>query len=243
MTTSVRVGLVVLVVTAAVAVLFGAGALPPGAAPTGAVAAAPSPEETPEVTDPPAGPPPSAGTGRDPLAPAELTRARALAAGTTGRDVTGAAGAEYLSFELADPVGADRRAALYFYDYATDELVKQLVNLSAGRLEDAYRATEMQPPPAEREVGTAFRLLLADPAAGAAFRSRWAGDIGTPFTDPAQAAVTAQTYIAHPGAEPAGQCGRHRCLQLLPRDAAGGDFVDVNDFVVDLSGPAVVRLG
>ncbi|WP_165945311.1 hypothetical protein [Micromonospora sp. KC723] len=37
-------------------------------------------------------------------------------------------------------------------------------------------ASGRRPAPADREVDAAFPLLLADPAAGSALRSRWAGD-------------------------------------------------------------------
>ncbi|WP_051167572.1 hypothetical protein [Actinoplanes sp. N902-109] len=213
------------VVTAVIVTAALIAALQVGDGPQSVGAAPAATEEPPGVTDPAIGPVPGTGTGRDPLTPAELAGAHRLA------DV---AGAEFLSAELA--AGPARQAALYYYDYRTDELVKQVVNLTAGRLDNTYRATDMQPPPTPQEVTTAFTVLLGSPI-GATFRSRWAGDIGSAFPGPAAATVTAQTYVADGSA-----CGRHRCVQLLPRATATGDFVDISDIVVDLSDRTVRKL-
>jgi hypothetical protein len=241
---------------------WGTRASPPGfGGPAAAASPGPAAEETPGVSDPTAGPVPAAGTGRDPLTPAEASRARtiavdpALVAETT--DVTGSPGPEYLSFELAEPpaggdtAGAARRAALYFYDYAADRLIKRVVDLTAGRLEGSYAASQMQPPATPREVEAALALLLAD-AAGDVLRSRYATVTGDQLTSAEQLVVTAQIFVTEPAgaaqpAEAAGQggardCGRHRCLILLPRQPGGGPFIDISDVVVDLSGRGVVRL-
>ncbi|GAB3944519.1 hypothetical protein GCM10027614_34850 [Micromonospora vulcania] len=199
-----------------------------------------------QVSDPSYGPPPASGTGRDPLTPAELDLARSLDDSGGGplagaEDVTGAVGGEQLSVELvARRPDGHRRAALYTYDYRTDRLVKQVVDLTAGRLEGSYVAAEMQPPTVPREVRVALDLLLADPL-GERLRTRYRELAGRPLTAPDQLAVTAQTYLSPAGKGAAASCGRHRCVQLITQ-LPDGPFVDVTDLVVDLSGRTVVRL-
>ncbi|MEH1169912.1 hypothetical protein V6V47_31485 [Micromonospora sp. CPCC 205539] len=198
-----------------------------------------------QVSDPSYGPPPASGTGRDPLTPTELDRARSLG-GNGGplagaEDVAGGVGGEQLSVELvARRPDGHRRAALFTYDYRADRLVKQVVDLTAGRLEGSYAAAEMQPPAVPREVRVALDLLLADPL-GDRLRTRYRELAGRPLTEPAQLVATAQTYLAPAAGGPAANCGRHRCVQLITQ-LPDGPFVDVTDLVVDLSGRTVVRL-
>lgn len=218
-------------------------------------AAVPSPggnpaTERPRVSDPAPGPPPVTGTGRDALTDTELDRARAaavdpaLAAATT--DVTGAKGPEFLSSSLVtEPAarnrsGAPRRAALFYYDYRADKLIKQVVDVSSGKVLNSYSAAGMQPPASRREVATALDLLLAH-GLGRELREGFAKAAGRPFTGADQLVTTAHTYRARPADSGAKQCGRHRCLQLVVQ-VSDGPFIDLNHIVVDLSGRTVARL-
>ncbi|MER7591787.1 hypothetical protein ABTW72_30040 [Micromonospora sp. NPDC127501] len=219
---------------------------PPG------VAVAGSGGEAPRVSDPTPGEVPTAGSGRDPLTPTEVALATRIATDPAlsgqARDVTGAAGPELLSVELADPSGADRRHAdVLLYDYATDQLVKRVIDVPGGRVEATFAATRMQPPATARETEAALALLLADPAAEL-LRQRFRTATGTEFTSPGQLSIEAQVFVAQGGGPKArggaaaDACGEHRCLMLLPLPA-GQPYLDLTDVVVDLSGRTVVRLG
>lgn len=233
-------GLGISVVTAVTA--FGvagwqANAAPPAPTPPGAAV------EQPRVSDPQPVAEPATGSGSDPLTTAEVARARAIAltpqlAGSA-EDVTGAKGPEYLSAELAaDTPG--RHADLYFYDYKTEKLVKQVVDLTAGKLTGSYAATGLQQPAARREIDTALGLVLAGPYA-AELRQRFAQTTGRTLTGPADLQVTAHVHRVRPADTVARSCGAHRCLRLVVQ-ATDGQFIDLDDIIIDLSGRTVARL-
>ncbi|MEV4708802.1 hypothetical protein [Actinoplanes sp. NPDC049316] len=211
--------------------------------------AAPSPgpgtaaAEQARVSDPDPGPEPATGVGRDALTSGEVDRARELAVtpelAAGAEDVTGAKGPEYLSADvLAD--GGGRRAELYYYDYKTDKLVKQVVDLKAGKLAESYSAAGMQRPASEREVATALDMLLADPLA-AELKNAYQKATGKQFAGKDGLTVKAHVYKARPADTGAADCGKHRCLQLVV-ETADGLFIDVNDIIIDLSGRTVARL-
>ena len=170
-----------------------------------------------------------------------------LATGITGAAVvvliavcvTGAAGPEYLSAEIATD-GGGRRAEVYYYDYRADRLVKQVVDLSTGRVTGSYSATGMQPPAARREIDAALNLLLAGPF-GADLRQGFAAATGRAYLGPDDIVASAYIHEARPADTLARECGAHRCLQLVVQ-AVDGPFVDLDDLIIDLSGRAVVRL-
>ena len=228
--------------TAAVSVAFAVAALDASAAPTPppptAVAA-----EPPRVSNPSPEPEPSTGVGDQPLTAAEVDKARPVAVtpelSASAKDVTGAKGPEYLSSEIVEG-GTGREAAFYFYDYRTDELVKQVVDVTAGRVTGSFRAKDMQLPAADREVATALDLVLAAPV-GADVKALYTKVTGKPWTSKDQLKVEAHVYRARPADTEARECGRHRCLQLVAR-VTDGPFVDLNDIIIDLSGRTVVRV-
>ncbi|GIG90641.1 hypothetical protein Pen02_55770 [Plantactinospora endophytica] len=195
------------------------------------------------IDDPTPGPAPAKGTGRDPITPDERAAARQVAAGAlaAGTGVTGAAGPEYLSTELVDERSdGARRAAFYFYNYTDNTLVKQVVNLKTGKLENSFAAPGIQPPASARESTEAFRLFLASDLS-ADFKSRYRKATGADITDVTQVLLSTPSYVAAPADQGAQQCGKHRCLQLVPQ-VPGGVFIDISDIVVDLSGRVVARL-
>ncbi|MBM0233605.1 hypothetical protein JNW91_18125 [Micromonospora sp. STR1_7] len=206
-----------------------AGAEDPGAAPA-----------VQRITDPPEVPVPATGSGRDPLTPAETTRARELAlagltvAGAGGPiDVTGAAGPELLTVRRADGDGIARRAEVLAYDYRADKLVKVAVDLTAGRVTGTFAATGMQPPATPREVATAVDLLWRHDL-GDLMRERFRQATGVAPATAAELQPGAQTYTGEP-------CAVHRCVLLLLH-RPGEPYVDLTDLVVDLSAGTVVRL-
>ncbi|MFI6079187.1 hypothetical protein ACIA5C_47560 [Actinoplanes sp. NPDC051343] len=194
------------------------------------------------VSNPDPGPAPSAGIGQDALTSTEITRARSLAETTAlkagAKDVTGAAGPEYLAADIAD-TDTGRTAELYYYDYHGNRLVKQVVDVSAGRLTGSYAATGMQLPPSDREVKTALDLLLANPLS-ADLKDAYARATGQTFTGQALS-PTAHIYHALPADTGASQCGKDRCLRLIVQ-TQDGHILDLDKIIVDLSGRTIARL-
>ena len=229
------------IATASAVTAFGVAAWQANAAPgtpTPTVAA-----EQARVTDPSPLPEAATGTGSDALTGDEVQKARTialtpqLAAGA--EDVTGKAGPEYLSAEI-DAEAGGRQAELYYYDYKTEKLVKQVVDLKTGKLTGSFSATGMQPPASEQEARTALDLLLADPA-GAGLKDAYRTATGKQFESAEGLVPTAHIYTAGPADRGASQCGKNRCVQLIVQ-ASGGEFLSVSEFIIDLSGRTVARL-
>lgn len=233
-------GLGIATVTAVTA--FGAASWQANAAP-----ATPDPSSPaltlPRVSDPRPVPEPAAGSGSDPLTSTEVDKARAAAVtpqlASSARGVTGEAGPEYLSADV-DSEGAGRQAELYFYDYRTDKLIKQVVDLPAGKLAKSFSAAGMQPPASPREASVALDLMLADPLS-ADFKAAYQKAVGRQLVGKEGLVATAHIYTARPADKGTSQCGAKRCVQLMVQ-TADGHFIDVNDLIIDLSGRKVARL-
>ncbi|GAA2513161.1 hypothetical protein [Winogradskya humida] len=196
----------------------------------------------PRVSDPSAGPEPAAGAGSDALTSTEVDKARAAAVtpqlASGARDAAGKAGPEYLMADLDEDTG--RQAELYYYDYKTDKLIKQVVDLETGKLARSFSAAGMQPPASKQEASVAFDLLLADPL-GAEFKAAYRKAAGKELAGKEGLTVTAHIYTARPADKGARQCGAKRCVQLIV-ETADGRFISVNDLIIDLSGRTVARL-
>jgi hypothetical protein len=196
----------------------------------------------PKVSDPDPVPEAAAGTGSDALTSTEVDKARAAALtpklAAEARGVTGEAGPEYLSADLG--LDGGREAELYFYDYKTDKLIKQVVDLGTGKLAHTYSAAGMQLPATPREATAALDLLLADPL-GDGFKTAYAEATGKPFASKDGLVATAHIYKAKAADTGASQCGKKRCVQLIVQ-TGDGQFINVTDVVVDLSGRKVARL-
>jgi len=191
----------------------------------------------------PTGRPARLGAPLDPLSPAEVGYARALAhedAGGKGERVDGTPGLQFLSIDLAETAGATaRRAALVTsYDYATDELVTQTVDLRAATVA-TRRASGIQPPPSRRESDVAMALLLADPASQA-LKQAVRATTRVRLTSPDQLEYAAGTWTAR-GATGPKRCGRHRCV-LFQVSTADGRGLVLADLVVDLSAREVLEV-
>ncbi|MFC4067388.1 hypothetical protein [Actinoplanes subglobosus] len=217
------------IATASAVTAFGFASWQANAAPT-----PPTPTvaaEQPHVSDPSPVPEAATGSGSDALTSGEVEKARAvaltpqLAAGA--EDVTGKTGPEYLSAEVDTEAGG-RQAEIYFYDYKTEKLVKQVVDLTTGKLTKSFSATGMQPPASEQEARTALELLVADP-------------LGKSLAGVDGLVPTAHIYTAKPADRGASQCGRNRCVQLIVQ-TEDGRFLSVSEFIIDLSGRTVARL-
>ncbi|MEU4692299.1 hypothetical protein [Actinoplanes sp. NPDC023714] len=229
------------VATASAVTAFGLASWQANAAPS-----APTPTVTSEqvsVTDPRPAPEAATGRGDDALTSTEVAKARAIALtpelAANAQDVTGKAGPEYLSAEV-DAEAAGREAELYFYDYKSEKLVKQVVDLTAGKLVRSFSAAGMQPPASEQETRTALELLLADPA-GSRIGEAYRAATGKQLTGTEGLVPTAHSYTAKPADEGNRQCGKSRCVQLIV-STDDGQFLSVGEFIIDLSGRTVARL-
>ncbi|MEV4639721.1 hypothetical protein AB0J80_20420 [Actinoplanes sp. NPDC049548] len=214
-----------------------ANAAPGPSTPPGAAA------EQPRVSDPAPGPAPATGVGSDPLTSGEVGKARQVAETAElkagAEDVTGATGPEYLEADIVE-AGKGRRAELYYYDYKGDKLVKQVVDLTTGKLTGSYSAAGMQLPAADREVATALDVLLADPL-GAELKDAYRKATGDQFAGKDGLVTTAHVYKAKPADSGASKCGKHRCLQLIV-ETKDGHIIDLDKIIIDLSGRTVARL-
>ncbi|GAA2873615.1 hypothetical protein Acy02nite_31400 [Actinoplanes cyaneus] len=194
------------------------------------------------VSDPSPVPEAATGTGNDPLTTGEVDKARAIALtpqlAAEAQDVTGKAGPEYLAAEL--DVDGSRQAELYYYDYKTEKLFKQVVDLKTGKLAKSYSATGMQPPASPQEAKAALELLVADPA-GAELKEAYRKATGKTLTGTDGIEPIAHIYTAKPADKGASQCGKSRCVQLIAK-TADGHFINVTGVVVDLSGRTVAHL-
>lgn len=232
-------GLGIATVTAVTA--FGLASWQANAAPNPPPAGA---AETPaRVSDPNPGPEPVSGSGSDPLTTSELEKARTVAVtsqlASSARNVAGEAGPEYLSAEV-DLDRPGRQAELYFYDYRTNKLFKQVVDLKTGTLTKSFSAAKMQLPASDREAAVALDLLLADPLA-ADFKAAYQKATGQPLAGKEGLVPTAHIYKAKPADTGASQCGTSRCVQLIVQ-TADGHFINVKDLIIDLSGRKIARL-
>ncbi|MEV6493535.1 hypothetical protein AB0M20_33695 [Actinoplanes sp. NPDC051633] len=208
--------------------------------------AAPNPTPRPggqaSVTDPRPGPEAAAGVGDDALTTDEVKRARTIALTpelvASAKDVTGKAGPQYLSAEIRED--GTRTAEVYFYDYGKNKLIKQVVDLTAGKVSKSFAAQGLQMPASRQEVDAALDLLLADKAA-ADLKDAYQKATGKAFAGKDGLTVTAHVFTAKAADTGVKQCGKHRCLQLIV-ETPDGLFIDVHQIIVDLSGRAVARL-
>ena len=244
------------VVSAAIAVAtFDASAAvaPPSTAPSGPVAPIPSGPVTAApsgpVTPAPSGPP---GAGDVPLTAAEMAKARSIAVTPelteSAKDVTGAKGPEFLAAKIVVG-GASRVAAVYLYDYAANELIKQIVDITAGKLTGSFQAAQgTQLPASDKEIATALDLVLASPV-GAELKKLYTTVSDKPWTGPNQIKADANIYFAAPdnsddsddSDDSTSKCGEDRCLRLVAQ-VADGPFIELDDITVNLSQREVVQL-
>ncbi|MDI6098155.1 hypothetical protein QLQ12_06005 [Actinoplanes sp. NEAU-A12] len=233
------------IATASAVTAFGVASWQANAAPTAPSATAEPPGGSGQarVSDPSPLPEAATGSGSDPLTSGELEKARTVALtpelASGAEDVTGKAGPEYLSAEI-DVEAGGRQAELYYYDYKTDKLIKQVVDLTTGKLAQSFSAAGMQPPASEQETKAALGLLVADPL-GAGFKESYRKATGKELNGTDGLVATAHTYTAKPADQGASQCGNSRCVQLIVK-TENGQFLSVSEFIIDLSGRTVARL-
>ncbi|WP_404434087.1 hypothetical protein LG299_05985 [Microbacterium lacus] len=160
-----------------------------------------------------------------------------------GADVFGDSGLQFLSTDVADPqayTDGQRRLFSLYYDYATNELVSMIVNVSTGTIEAIERASGSQPAPTDAETALAWELILGSelgqPIADE-FAALTGGSALTP--ESAEVELTAHSFVTDAGSFGAESCGVERCVQVLAQ-IDGGAFLTTSTIVVNLSTTTVL---
>jgi len=184
----------------------------------------------------------------EPLSSAERGYAIGLARdamAADAQDVVGEPGGEVLTTEL--PPLAERSTArlvsVAVYDYTADQLHQLLVDLTAGSVQRDETVEGLQLPPTAAETAISMDLAMkADPEP--AFAREYERSTGNPLLTPAQVHAVAGVWRpAYPSATTelaTAVCGQHRCVQLLIA-LPTGQYLDTQDFAVDLSTHSVLR--
>jgi hypothetical protein len=163
------------------------------------------------------------------------------------RDVLNLPGGEVLTADLppTDDRGDGRRATVSIYDYNTDRLHQVLVDLAAGSVLRSREVRGLQLPPSIAETTIATQLALAA-APAPAFLEEYRRVTGAPLVAAEQVQAVAGVWHAADAAAPPGGptriCAQHRCLQLL-LGLPSGQYLDTQDFAVDLSSRIVLPVG
>jgi len=167
------------------------------------------------------------------------------AAFAAGKDVFGEPGLQFLSTDVADPQAysdGHRRLLSLYYDYATNETVSMIVNVTNGAVESVDRASGTQPAPTDAETQLAWELLLDSDTAQPVvdeFAALTGGSVLTPAS--AEVLITAHSFVTDAGSFGAESCGVDRCVQLLAQ-VDGGAFLTTSTYVVNLSTRAVLSI-
>ena len=184
----------------------------------------------------------------DQLAGDEVAYVRFLASQTGdftgGADLFGGAGLQYLSTDVADPSfygDGQRRVMLLYYDYASDELVSFVVNVTTGAVEEVQRGSGSQPAPTDAETAYAWDLLLGDDTAAAELAAEFASFTGgdTLAPDSPSVELTAHSFTTDAASFGAESCGIERCVQLLAQ-VNGGPYLTTSTYVINLSTQTVL---
>lgn len=201
-----------------------------------------APEKAEEIA-----PPATIPAAYDMLSGAEVEYVRYLGAQdpafAAGKDVFGEPGLQFLSTDVADPSSygdGQRRLISLYYDYATNELVSMIVNVTTGSVEDVTRASGSQPAPTDAETTLAWEMLLdseyAQPIVDE-FASMTDGSALTPASQ--EIFLTAHSFTTDAGSFGAESCGIDRCVQVLAQ-IDGGPFLTTTPYVINLSTSTVL---
>jgi hypothetical protein len=212
------------------------------------IAADSTDEDAPEKADDVAKPA-TVAAAYDGLTGAEVEYVRFLgaqdAAFAAGKDVFGEPGLQFLSTDVADPQAysdGHRRLLSLYYDYATNETVSMILDVTNGAVEAVERASGTQPAPTDAETSLAWELLLESDLAQPVV-DEFAALTGGSFLTPASAEVllTAHSFVTDAGSFGAESCGVDRCVQVLAQ-VDGGAFLTTSTYVVNLSTRAVLSI-
>ncbi|MGB1251617.1 MAG: hypothetical protein ACPG8W_13450, partial [Candidatus Promineifilaceae bacterium] len=112
-----------------------------------------------------------------------------------------------------------RRADVYLYDYATNQLTVALVDVESGVVESIEQARMVQLPLTEAEIARAIEIVEADEAVWAAVSAELSRATDTELPSLAAVQIKAFTFVAtslpHRANAASQACGLQRCAQLL----------------------------
>lgn len=213
---------------------------PPDAA-SSPIAADSTDEDAPEKSEMIA-PPAVIAAAYDQLSGDEVSYVRYLGAQTAdfaaGADVFGDPGMQFISTDVADPqsyTDGQRRLLSLYYDYAANETVALIVNVTQASIESVQRATGSQPAPTDAETAFAWDLVLSsdlsEPLVNE-FSALTGGSALTPAS--AEVELTAHSFMSDAASFGAETCGVDRCVQLLAQ-VNGGPYLTTSTLVVNLS--------
>jgi len=129
---------------------------------------------------------------------------------------------EVLLIERNEEKGApssQRRADVYIYDYASNELIESLVDLNTSEVIRSERKQGVQLPLNENELKRAKQIVFEDEDERAILEDEFRRITSKDLTDTAELNIKAFTFHADslPNRvnEASKQCGIHRCAQLM----------------------------
>ncbi len=173
----------------------------------------------------------------------EFGYARALAQAAENDSalrVDGSRGYEFLSLDVPQTTSPDRRLLeVQSYDYASSELVSQIVDLGSGEVSE-NRIGKAHPSPSEREALFAMDLVIASETA-ANVRDTFAKATGTPLTNPAQLQFVATSNIPALTRQNVPDCETDRCITFQGR-SLDGIWLNLSQIVVNLTDRTVSTL-
>lgn len=162
-----------------------------------------------------------------------------------GRDLFGEPGLQFLSTDVAEAgafTDGQRRLISLYYDYATDETVSYLVNVTSGAVESIERAPGSQAAPTDAETALAWELLVDDASAGPLQEQFAALTGGAELTaDSSLVDLTAHAFVSDAASFGAESCGTQRCVQILAQ-VDGGPYLTTSTYIVNLSTRTVLTI-
>jgi len=187
--------------------------------------------------------------GTDPLSADELTAAGDLAQGSNPGEAAGLGDDDVvLLVERHEEAKADedeglRRADVYVYSYDDDVLTWTVVDAATGQVDQSQVVPDTQLPLIQEEEDRALEIALDDPEFAQLLATRYRQATGRDLADPATD-LDIQPIVFRSDANPraaaagAGDCGEHRCAQLMIQST---DDLLVNLLpVIDLSSGQVL---
>ncbi len=136
---------------------------------------------------------------------------------------------------------SSRQADVYFYDYANDLILHQIVDLVTGKIQRTHTLAPKQKllPVADIETAAALQLVLNHPKLGAQLRFFYERATGTALLSSKHLQAQGGLYHVNPGGDSPLDaitriCQFHRCIQLLI-PLQDQYFIDAGNLVIDLS--------
>jgi len=185
---------------------------------------------------------------KSPLRADERGRVTAIAMGSAGRQrqLNSGNSRELLLVERRPGKASNvRRADVYIYDYATNQLEHQVINVDDGEIVHADFLQDVQLPLTTGEINRSSAIVFNDVDAKARLDTEFRRVTGKPLDSAEQIHFKAFSFVADQGrqrdlAMALHDCGRTRCAQILMY-TSDRVVLDVSP-VVDLSSGQVLTV-